>query len=146
MMRYINKLALILSIIFSLNSPAGAHDLWLEKEGSTCTLCYGHLETKTGEQASIKYDPRNVLMVKAFDLNGNEVQVTAKKEYPFTISDVKGSVIYVLTSSGYWTKTPYGTKNVPKDKTDMPISSWLSYESVKRIDQREDQSPVRQIT
>jgi nickel transport protein len=138
MMRHINKLAIIFAFMFLSNSPARAHDLWLAKEGSTCTLCYGHMESKTGEQETIKYDPQNILKVQAFDLKGNEVQVTANKEYPFTISEVHGSVVYALTSSGYWTKTPHGTKNVPKNKTDMPVSSWLSYESVKRIDQWAD--------
>jgi nickel transport protein len=44
------------------------------------------------------------------------------------------AAIFVLTSSGYWTKTPYTTKNRPKTEVREPLASWLSYESVKRID------------
>jgi nickel transport protein len=138
MMKHIHKLAMIFVFIFLSNSPARAHELWLAEEGSTRTLYYGHLDPRIGEQKTIEYDPQNVLKVKAFDLQGNEVQVTVKREYPFTISGFHGSAVYVLTSSGYWTKTPRGTKNVSKDKADMPVSSWLSYESVKSIEQWTD--------
>ena len=138
MMKHINKLAIIFVFMFLSNSPAAAHDLWFAKEGSTCTLCYGHLESKTGEQKTIEYDPQNILKAQAFDLKGKEVQVTVNNQYPFTISEVPGPVVYALTSSGYWTKTPHGTKNVPKNKADMPVYSWLSYESVKRIDRWAD--------
>ena len=43
------------------------------------------------------------------------------------------AIIYIDISSGYWTKTPHGTINKPKNQIDTPIKSWLSYESVKRI-------------
>jgi nickel transport protein len=39
-----------------------------------------------------------------------------------------------LLSSGHWTKTPRGTKNLPKNEVETPLGSWVSYESVKRID------------
>ncbi len=37
------------------------------------------------------------------------------------------------TSSGYWTKTPYGTKNLAKSESSMPVKSWQSFESVKYL-------------
>jgi uncharacterized GH25 family protein len=43
------------------------------------------------------------------------------------------AVLYVLTSSGYWTKTTAGTKNLNKTEAAAPLGSWQSFQSVKHI-------------
>jgi nickel transport protein len=40
----------------------------------------------------------------------------------------------VTTSSGYWTKTAWGTTNVPKTGVAGVLESWLSEETIKRIE------------
>ena len=132
MRRYI-QLIILLTIIILSAQPIEAHDLWLQKEGDAYTLLYGHIESETHEHGITEYKPA-ILKIKGFDSRGTEVKPTVNDEYPLTIQqDIEG-VIYVLTSSGYWTKTPYGTKNIPKNEASLPVYSWLSYESVKRID------------
>ena len=37
---------------------------------------------------------------------------------------------HVTLSSGYWTKTVYGTKNVPRRQAQHAVTSWQSFETV----------------
>lgn len=41
--------------------------------------------------------------------------------------------LFVEIKRAYYTKTPFGTKKISKDKAKMPLSSFLSVESIKRI-------------
>jgi nickel transport protein len=43
------------------------------------------------------------------------------------------AALLVSVSSGYWSKTPWETRNLPKDQVSGALKSWLSEESVKRI-------------
>ncbi len=121
---------------------AQAHDLWLERDESGLLLRYGHVAASPDEhhhasgpsrEAGPPYDPAIVLRVDCFDRNGQPHACSPQLTSPLRI-ECDCAITHVLTSSGYWTKTPYGTQNVPKDQAEMAIRSWLSYESVKRID------------
>jgi nickel transport protein len=74
----------------------------------------------------------NVLRMSCFDESGNGASRDSIGAYPI---DFGGpcAASSALVSSGYWTKTPYGTKNIPKNEAESPISGWLSYESVKHL-------------
>ena len=122
---------LILCILVSVK--AQAHDIWIEKEGEVYVLLYGHTGVSHEGVVRIEYSPDNVLQVECFDETGNKFDAEVNQVYPVRIC-AECSVLCVLTSSGYWTKTPFGTKNLPRNEAISPLSSWLSYESVKRID------------
>ena len=107
--------------------------MWLAEHDQGLVLCYGHTGTTHDDTAMIKYDPAEVLRVECYDVNGNGGEISIEREYPLIISD-SCAVTYVLISSGYWTKTPFGTKRLSKDKAKSPLKSWLSFEGVKRID------------
>lgn len=117
-------------------TPAGAHDLWLEREGDTYTLYYGHLhqDPSHGGARRIEYAPGAVKGSACFDASGAPRDVTPQAgAYPWRlVADC--AVTCVLTSSGYWTKTPFGTRNVPKTEAQGAVASWLSVEGVKRVD------------
>ena len=124
---------LLFALLIAAAGHAHAHDLWLEKQGGTLVLLKGHRYSSHGGAAEIEYSPDEVLRVLCFDPAGVPREVPSRKTYPLEIQgDCAAS--YVLTSSGYWSKTPFGTKNLPKDEARQPIRSWLSYESVKRLD------------
>ncbi len=110
-----------------------AHDLWIEKTGDGCILYYGHKHSQHDGTKFMQYSPDVVLNAECFDKDGRPGEVNMTRTHPVRIMG-SCAVTYVLTSSGYWTKTPYGTKNVPKNEVQAPIKSWLSYEGVKRID------------
>jgi nickel transport protein len=128
-------MAIRLFCLFLILVPplARAHDIWLEKRGHTLVLLKGHEYSTHGGAKEIPYAPEEVLRAVCFDSNGEPRVVKTKVTYPFEIQrDCAAS--YVLTSSGYWSKTPFGTKNIAKDRAKQALRSWLSYESVKRLD------------
>jgi nickel transport protein len=114
-------------------TTAQAHDLWLERMGAGYELLYGHRHSGHSGQDTIEYQPSAVPHMVCFDTGGKAVGQGATASYPARLAG-DCAVSYALLSSGYWTKTPYGTKNVPKDQVDVAVSSWRSFEGVKRID------------
>lgn len=120
-------------IILLLALPARSHDLWIERDASLHTLAYGH-ERSTHEGAkTLEYKPESVKQAVCFDRDGKAISADIRRVYPVTLkADCAASAF--LVSSGYWSKTPYGTKNLAKDQAGAVIESWLSVEAVKRID------------
>ena len=114
-------------------TTAQAHDLWLERTGAGYELLYGHRHSGHSGQDTIEYKPDAVKRVVCFDTNGKAIGQGATASYPARLAG-DCATAYALLSSGYWTKTPYGTKNVPKDQVEVAVRSWLSFEGVKRID------------
>jgi len=133
--------AILVAVVALLTSPAYAHDLWLQKQDGSLVLYSGHRHAAheghkhaTHEGAGLEeYKPTWVKEARCFDANGQPASFQAELTYPYRVRG-ECAATYVLTSSGYWTKTPYGTKNVPKAEAEMPIKSWLKYQSVKRLD------------
>jgi len=114
-------------------ATAQAHDLWLDHKANGYELLYGHRHSGHSGQDTIEYKPDAVKQVVCFDTNGKAIGQGATESYPARLAG-DCATAYALLSSGYWTKTPYGTKNVPKDQVEVAVSSWLSFEGVKRID------------
>lgn len=118
----------ILVFLLSYAVSALAHDLWVERQGNSRVLQYGHWGT--GE---LPYHPEQVLDATCFSSAGAKIHAEMGYTYPVTLRG-DCTVTWFLTSSGYWSKTPYGTKNLPKGQAGVVIDSWLSMESVKRLD------------
>jgi nickel transport protein len=121
-------------LVFLLASaPVHAHDLWVERSSEGLTVYYGHGHSHHEGAELIDYGPEMIVRADCFDGDGNKREARASTETPVRISG-GCSAVFVLTSTGYWSKTPLGTKNVSKKEAQSPIRSWLSFESVKRID------------
>ena len=112
---------------------AQAHDLWLEKEDGGFVLYYGHKYSAHGGANFVDYQLEWVREALCFDAAGARVPFQSGEVYPYRMRG-ECAVAHVSISSGYWTKTPYGTENLAKDQARMPLESWLSHESVKRIE------------
>lgn len=125
--------AAFIATLLAVSRPARAHDLWLAPGPPGYTLCYGHLPSGHGGERQIEYDPQTVLRADCFDAASHKREAAITRTYPVTISGACAA-LFVLTSSGYWTKTPYGTRNVPKDQAEQVVESWRSFESVKRLE------------
>lgn len=122
-----------LSLLLLYAAPTLAHDLWVERRGNQYLLQYGHGRSAHEGAKRLKYQPEQVKDAACFTGAGKEVRAEAGQVYPVTLSgDCAAS--WFLTSSGYWSKTAYGTKNLPKSEAGAVIDSWLSVKSVKRID------------
>jgi uncharacterized GH25 family protein len=116
-------------------SSAAAHDLWVEPSAGGYTLRYGHHPQVSHDGArEIGYAPAIVRSAACTDASGSPQPARVGTAAPVEIAG-DCAVLYVLTSSGYWTKTPAGTRNVKKTEASSPLGSWQSLESVKHITQ-----------
>lgn len=125
-------LLLVLAMALAAGN-AGAHDLWLEREDGGLGLHYGHAYSDHGGATLLEYPVEWVREALCFDAAGARVPFQAEETSPYRMRG-ECAAAHVSISSGYWTKTPYGTQNLPKNEARMPLESWLSHDSVKRID------------
>lgn len=123
----------LICLLWLLAVPAQAHDLWIERSGPIHTLVYGHAHSGHAGAGQLAYRPDTVKRGACFDLAGAEIPAPLASGYPATL-EADCAASYFLASSGYWSKTPYGTKNLPKGEAGGVLDSWLSLEGVKRID------------
>jgi nickel transport protein len=124
------------ALVAAAATSAAAHDLWLEPASGGFTVQYGHHPplVSHGGETQIPYAPAIVKSAVCVDAGGGQRSTKLGSAYPVRVEG-DCAVLYVLTSSGYWTKTTAGTKNVKKTEAGSPLGSWQSFESVKHIAQ-----------
>lgn len=121
---------LLIFVAFS----AQAHDLWLEKSGKHLTLYQGHRHSAHAGADTLDYGPSFVSSATCLDARGNKRPLAVVGTAPWTASG-DCAALSLEISSGYWSKTPWETRNVPKTEAPGAIRSWLSKDSLKRIEQ-----------
>jgi nickel transport protein len=125
------RILLLLSAL--LPGPINAHDLWIERNGPLHTLAFGHERSGHAGAKRLEYKPESVRQALCFGISGQTQPAELSRQYPVTLKgDCAAS--WFLLSSGYWSKTPYGTKNLPKTEAGAVMESWRSVEAIKRID------------
>ncbi|MGQ9645622.1 MAG: cobalt transporter CbiM [Thermodesulfobacteriota bacterium] len=112
-----------------LPSSLLAHDFWIEKVGSNFMVVYGH-----GSQR-LEFDPSKLKTLKAFDLDGREMKVMSEKTKGGILlkTEASPSLFFVAVDDGYWSKTIYGWKNLPKRKASRVVESIRSFYYSKAI-------------
>lgn len=113
--------------------PVLAHDLWLEQEQGELVLYEGHRHSSHAGADSIAYAPGFVREALCLDTTGRTRGLAVGKTAPWRTGETCAA-LRVAVSSGYWSKTPWETVNKPRDQVPGVIKSWLSEESVKRIE------------
>lgn len=125
------KSLLLLLVMYS--GLSCSHDLWVERNGPLHSLAYGHERSGHEGAKRLEYKPETVQQARCFNTSGQEMHAEQGKQYPVTLNGDCATSWFQL-SSGYWSKTPYGTKNLPKSEAGAVIDSWLSVEAIKRMD------------
>lgn len=119
--------------LLGLSLSASAHDLWFEREGSAVQLYQGHRHSSHAGQEIVPYDPAAVKEALCLDATGAARPLRPGAAHPVRIEAACDMVLAAM-SSGYWTKTAWETRNVPKTGISGVVKSWLSEETVKRLD------------
>jgi len=114
--------------------PVAAHDLWLERQADGVTLYQGHRHSAHDGVGIIVYGANFVEEATCLETTGRNRPLPVAKVVPWRTAATDCAAIRIAASSGYWTKTTWETKNVPKTGVQNVVRSWLSEESVKRID------------
>ena len=110
-------------------SAATAHDYWIEKAADGYRVVYGH-----GGQI-LTYDPAQLKQVAVFDAAGKAVPFRRELKGREWVIKPRGPAAMVLVAcdSGYWSKTIYGWKNLPKRKASRVVEAVHSYHYAKSI-------------
>lgn len=120
-------------LLLLLATPALAHDLWLDRQDGRYLLRYGHAHSSHAGAGQLDYRPEIVQAALCYGSDGERRQARSEPGHPYALAG-DCAVAWFRVSSGYWSKTPYGTKNLARNETTQVLDSWLSRESVKRLD------------
>ena len=123
-----------LGALLAVATTGRAHDLWLEPGPGGLTVQYGHHPqlVSHGGETRIPYAPDVVRSALCVDQGGRRQPAALGTTYPVQVQG-DCAVAYVLTSSGYWTKTTAGTRNLKKTEATAPLNAWQSFDSVKHV-------------
>jgi nickel transport protein len=110
------------ALLFALVPGAWAHDFWVEQSGKELLLIFGH-----GDQRE-EFDISRVTAIKAFSSGGGEIEVRREKKGKGLLLQPlePPSWVWVGIDNGYWSKTIYGWKNLPKRKASRVVEANLS--------------------
>lgn len=128
------SILLTISLLFCSVSPVCGHDLWLEPDAEGLLLLYGHQHSGHEGAVRIEYSPQTVLRIDCLDSSGRLSPAPWQPVYPVRVAKGTCAGIFAVVSTGYWSKTPYGTKNLPRSEVSQSIESWQSFESVKHLE------------
>jgi nickel transport protein len=105
-----NRVVFTVLLVSLIGQPVLAHETWIEKRNGEILVLRGH-----GGQAE-PYDPANVKEAKAFDAEGQavEVEVVRNKENARLSAKGNPAIVAVLYDSGYWVNTTDGWKQATK--------------------------------
>jgi nickel transport protein len=130
------RLSAVLTIVLALLLGAGsahAHDFWLERQDGAFVLRYGHHggEVLALDAAKIKTlscrkgaeAPRNVLASAT----------VAPKQLTFP---GPCALVSAFHDGGFWSLTPDGEKNLPRNQVPDAVKSWRSQQFAKWVDIR----------
>ena len=128
-MKSIYKATLLLVVLAITAETASAHDYWIEKKDSVYAVVYGH----RGER--LEYDPGTIKKITVLNAEGKNIEFIKETQGNALLIRPAGnaSVILADLESGYWSKTIYGLRNVPKRKASRVIESFRAYHYSKSI-------------
>ena len=115
-------MVLAAGLSLALSVGASAHDFWMDRRGADFLLVFGH-----GDQRE-EFDLSKVKTVKAFGPEGKEIEVRKEpKEKGLLLRPAAPpSWVFAEVDNGYWSKTIYGWKNLPKRKASRVVEALRS--------------------
>jgi nickel transport protein len=117
-------LAAVISAVLAWEGVALAHDLWVERQEGTFVLRYGH---RGGEALALPGAKIKTFTCRPAKGATRDLVASAKTE-PKQMS--------VLLDGGFWSLTPDGEKNLPRNQVPDAVKAWRSRQFAKWIDVR----------
>jgi nickel transport protein len=116
-----------------LQLAARGHDLWLEPQGDALVLRFGH---RGGDLLDL--DSSKVKIVRCRRETGpvTDVRAVSKSGPKELRTPARCDVASAFLDGGFWSLTPDGEKNLPKDKVPDAVRSWQSKQFAKWVDVR----------
>jgi nickel transport protein len=116
-----------------ISGSARAHDYFFERAGAELVLEQGHEASAHAGDETVPYDAAIVQDARCIDADGRAVTLPKPTASPARFAG-GCAVLFVATSSGYWSETAAGTVNKPKTEAAGAFYSWSSEESIKLVE------------
>lgn len=114
-------------------SSALAHDFWLERQGGSFLLRYGHHGGEVLPLDAGKVKRLSCRKDKGAPQDLRAAAVVAPKQLSLTATCAVSSAFF---DGGFYSLTPDGEKNLPKNQVPDAVKSWRSKQFAKWIDVR----------
>jgi nickel transport protein len=124
-------LLLALAGALSWSAPARAHDFWLEREADAFLLRYGHHGGAALPLDATKLRSLTCRAGKGAAENLLRAAVVSPKQLSLKASC---AVVSAFFDGGYYSLTPDGEKNLPKNRVPDAVKAWRSKQFAKWID------------
>ncbi|MBE0597332.1 MAG: cobalt transporter CbiM [Desulfuromonadales bacterium] len=130
-MKYGTKMVPWVLVVAAVLGPTAvsAHDYWIEKRGADYAVVYGHREQR------LEYDPAAIKKITVLNAAGESLDFSREVQGKAIIIRPAGAAALILADldSGYWSKTIYGMKNLPKRKASRVVEAFRAYHHSKSI-------------
>jgi nickel transport protein len=111
----------------------GAHDLWLEPQGDALVLRHGHRGRTLRHLDAAKV---KVVRCQRGGAPAADVRAASRTTPKELRTPSRCDVASAFLDGGFWSRTPDGDKNLPKNEVPDAVRSWQSKQFAKWIDVR----------
>jgi uncharacterized GH25 family protein len=123
----------VISAVLACEGAASAHDLWVEHQDGAFVLRYGH---RGGEALALPGAKIKTFVCRPAKGAARDLVASAKIE-PKQMS-IAGAcaVVSAFLDGGFWSLTPDGEKNLPRNQVPDAVKAWRSRQFAKWVDVR----------
>jgi hypothetical protein len=124
---------LVAAALVAAPALGAAHDLWVEPEGGSFVVRFGH---RGGELLPV--EPAKVTAIRCADGAGAPRDVRAAASFSPTEARFPGpcAVVSVIEDGGWFSLTPDGEVNLPRTRAKDAVKAWASRQFAKWVDAR----------
>jgi nickel transport protein len=127
------QLLVFILVVLTWTSPALAHDFWLERQDGAFLLRYGH---HGGAVLPLQVEKVKTLTCRK-DKGASENLLRAAVASPKQLSLAAScAIVSAFFDGGFWSLTPDGENNLPKNQVPDAVKAWRSKQFAKWVDAR----------
>lgn len=130
----------VVAALLAVPTGARAHDLWLEPRGGVLVLRYGH---RGGEALGLDAGRVRALLCRRGASPATDVRASSTVDPKELRTSSRCDAASAFLDGGFWSLTPDGERNLPRNAVPDAVRSWQSRQFAKWIDVR---SPAAGLT
>ncbi len=119
------------ALLVATPATSEAHDLWLEARGDALVLRYGH---RGGESLELDASKVRTLLCRRGGAAPVDVRASAKASPLELVVQARCDAGSAYLDAGFWTLTPDGERNLPRNQVPDAVRSWRSRQWAKWVE------------
>jgi hypothetical protein len=132
-MRWRNTRWIFAAGVLALAGQASAHDFWLERQAGAFVLRYGH---RDGATLLLETDKVRTLRCRQAKGPVTDLLHSAVVSHTQLSLDSSCVVVSAFLDGGFYSLTPDGEKNLPRNRVPDALKAWRSKQFAKWVDAR----------